>query len=103
LSGMDFYSTYYTPFDQGWAKAALPNNGPSKSYPPDAPQSVSYDVFPGHYVPPFHYPNPVSGQPRTLEDAARYSTSGMSPVPPLSPGRPADHAPAAPSGNWREA
>ena len=60
---LHFYATYYTPYDQGWAKQDLPNNGPSKEFPPDQPQSVQYDVFPGHYIPPYHYPNPVTGKP----------------------------------------
>ena len=63
LKDLHFYATYYTPYDQGWAKQPLPNNGPSKEFPPDAPQSVQYPVFPGHYVPPYHYPNPVTGKP----------------------------------------
>lgn len=60
---LHFFATFYTPYDAGWAKTALPNNGPSKEFPPDAPQSVQYEVFPGHYVPPYHYPNPVTGEP----------------------------------------
>jgi hypothetical protein len=60
---LHYFATYYTPYDQGWGKQALPNNGPSKEFPPDKPQSVQYDVFPGNYVPPYHYPNPVTGKP----------------------------------------
>lgn len=84
ISGMHFYSTYYTPYGAGPAEVALPNNGPSKAAPPDLPPSVDYDVFPGHYVPPFHYANPVSGRPWTLEDTEKYSTHGDNP-PPLKP------------------
>lgn len=60
---LHYFATYYTPFDQGWGKKALPNNGPSTQFPPDQPQSVQYDVFPGNYIPPYHYPNPVTGRP----------------------------------------
>ena len=60
---LHYFATYYTPYDQGWGKAALPNNGPSKQFPPDKPQSIQYDVFPGNYVPRYHYPNPVTGKP----------------------------------------
>lgn len=63
FADLHFFATFYTPYDAGWAKTALPNNGPSKEFPPDAPQSVQYEVFPGHYVPPYHYPNPVTGDP----------------------------------------
>jgi hypothetical protein len=76
---MHWYGTYFTPFDQGWAKASFGNNGPSKDFPPDAPPSVKYDAFPGHYVPPFHYANPVTGRAWTAEDTKKYSTEGMDP------------------------
>lgn len=66
---LHYFATYYTPFDQGWAKKALPNNGPSTQFPPDKPQSIQYDVFPGHFVPPYHYPNPVTGQPWKPQEA----------------------------------
>jgi len=91
ISDMHFYSTYYTPWGEGPGKVALPNNGPSKSYPPDQPPSVNYDVFPGHYVPPFDYPNPVTGQSWTLKDTERFSTHGDNPPPfkrPAPPGHP---------------
>lgn len=77
---MHWYGTYFTPFDQGWAKAALGNNAPSTTFPPDAPPSVTYDSYPGHYVPPFHYPNPVTGRAWTAEDSAQYSTHDMAPA-----------------------
>jgi len=67
---LHYFATYYTPYDQGWAKKAMPNNGPSKEFPPDSPQSVQYEVFPGHFVPPYHYPNPVTGKPWKPEAAA---------------------------------
>jgi hypothetical protein len=60
---LHWFATFYTPYDAGWGKAALPNNGPNTEFPPDKPQSIQYDVFPGHYVPKYHYPNPVTGQP----------------------------------------
>lgn len=109
IKDMHFYATYYTPYDQGWAKVALPNNGPSKDYGPDEPQSVQYDVFPGHYVPPFHYPNPVTGRVWTEADSRKYSTTGQSPAPagpPVQPGMatpPVGQTPAAPSAAQRPA
>lgn len=81
ISAMHFYATFYAPYEQGWAKGARPNNGPTKENGPDEPQSVQYDVYPGHYVPPFHYPNPVTGKPWTIEESRKYSTTGMSPAP----------------------
>lgn len=89
IRDMHFYATFYTPYSAGPARVALPNNGPSKAYPPDLPPSVRYDVFPGHYVPPFDYPNPVTGQPWTLQQTQKYSTRGDNPPP--------FHPPAAPA------
>jgi hypothetical protein len=76
---MRWYGTYFAPYDQGWAKQTFSNNAPSTEYPPDAPPSSPYDAYPGHYVPPFPYPNPVSQRPWSLEDTLRYSTTGMDP------------------------
>jgi hypothetical protein len=60
---MKFWPTYYTPFDEGWAKKNLPNNGPSKEYPPDQPPTDNAGVFPDlNMIPPFHYKNPVTGK-----------------------------------------
>ena len=34
----------------------------SRDLPPDGPPKESYQVWPGVFVPPFHYRNPVSGR-----------------------------------------
>jgi hypothetical protein len=78
---MQWFASFYAPYDQGWGKAASPNNGPSTTFPPDASPSVDYDVYPGTYVVPFHYPNPVSGQVWTDADTRKYATHGLSPPP----------------------
>jgi hypothetical protein len=70
FKSMHYYATFYTPYADGWAKTATPNNGPSKEFPPDAPQSVQYDVFPGSFIPPYHFPNPVTGKPWQPEPPA---------------------------------
>jgi hypothetical protein len=49
---------------QGWGKDALNNTWPDKfDPPPDLPPSTVYLTYPAYYIIPFHYPNPVSGQP----------------------------------------
>jgi hypothetical protein len=62
FSRMKFWPTYYTPFEAGWAVRNLPNNGPSDRFPPDRPPTDQAPVFPGVFVPPFHYKNPVTGR-----------------------------------------
>jgi hypothetical protein len=59
---MRFWPTFYTPYDQGWGKQALPNNGPSEEFPPDLASTDVPPVFPGSFVPPYHYKNPVTGR-----------------------------------------
>lgn len=76
---MRWYGTYFAPYDKGWAKQSFSNNAPSTEHPPDAPPSSPYDSYPGHYVPPFPYPNPVTGRPWTSADSEQYSTHGMDP------------------------
>lgn len=61
MSHLHFYRTYHTPFEEGWAKARSPAGGVRENFPPDRPPSVDYEPFPGFFVPPFHYANPVSG------------------------------------------
>lgn len=70
---MKFWSTYFTRFDQGWDKQKAPALGGERAevksdrnpYGPDEQTAVedANSQFPQHYfVPPFHFPNPVSGQ-----------------------------------------
>ena len=61
ISHLHFYRTYHTPFEEGWAKARSPAGGVRPHMPPDLPPSVDYEPYPGVFVPPFHYANPVSG------------------------------------------
>ena len=71
ISAIHLYSNMQTPFDEGWHKTALPRSMPSETLPPDAPPSVDYENYPAVHVVPFHYDNPVTGQPHiALEPAA---------------------------------
>ena len=56
------YQTFYTNYEDGWAKRASAIFAPYDRLPPDGPQSVTYDPYPAAFVPPFHYRNPVSGR-----------------------------------------
>jgi len=61
ISLLRAYQTFYTPFDKGWNTEVTPLMGTFEDFPPDAPADP-YPVFPDIFVPPFHYPNPVSGR-----------------------------------------
>ena len=56
------YQTFYTLYEDGWAKKSSAIFAPYDRLPPDAPQSVKYDPYPAAFVPPFHYKNPVTGR-----------------------------------------
>jgi hypothetical protein len=56
------FNTWGANYVGGWAKnpsQGVP--GPSKTYPPDAPPSLVFAMFPTVYPIPFHYPHPVTG------------------------------------------
>jgi len=57
----------YTQDTEGWAKVALPLTAPEKDLPPDQPPTKLYEMYPGTYIPPFHYDNPVTGKPVEMQ------------------------------------
>jgi hypothetical protein len=64
------YQTFYTNYEDGWAKRASAIFAPYDRLPPDRPQSVPYDPYPAAFVPPFHYVNPVSGRTDHYADSS---------------------------------
>jgi hypothetical protein len=59
-------NTYFAPYETGWKDLALrPAPGITESNPPDRPPSVQFDLYPRNFLPPYHYPNPVTGKPFT--------------------------------------
>ena len=46
----------------GLAAGGVPMGTELAHFPPDAPQTVEYQSYPGVFVPPYHYPNPVTGK-----------------------------------------
>jgi SnoaL-like protein len=56
------YQTFYTNYEDGWAKKSSPMFSPFPGYPPDEPQTIPYDPYPALFTPPFHYKNPVTGK-----------------------------------------
>ena len=62
ISKLHFYPTYYNDFYKGWDKPGIPLFKPFDKLPPDLPPTEIYESYPGVYVPPYHYDNPVSGR-----------------------------------------
>jgi SnoaL-like protein len=80
IKTLHLYTTMYTPYEDGWAKTALPNAGPSSELPPDQPSSVDYKAFPAAYVVPFHYENPVTGAPVKFPAQSPAQENGAGPL-----------------------
>jgi ketosteroid isomerase-like protein len=68
ISRLHLYSIMRTPYEQGWAKAALPRSTQDENLPPDEPPSVAYENYPSVFVPPFHFENPVTGGRESLPE-----------------------------------
>jgi acetyl esterase/lipase len=62
FQSLHFYPTFITDYDKGWAQDAQPVPSASKILPPDRPPTEVYAIYPTAHVPPFHYPNPVTGE-----------------------------------------
>ncbi len=77
--------TMYTHYSQGWGKFASPVTRPDSWPPaPDYPPSVVTNNYPSFYVEPYHYPNPVTGEPMPKQNPA---AGGAAPMVPVEPDR----------------
>jgi hypothetical protein len=63
IRSMHIYPVMRADYDKGWAKGAKTVPGLNKEFPPDRPGETTYEIFPGFYIPKFHYSNPVTGFP----------------------------------------
>ncbi len=69
----------YAPYKGGWRDGSVPNTRPDSFMPPpDLPPSQLYLTYPSFYLLPFHYPNPVTGQPPPPPNPAAGGTVPMS-------------------------
>jgi hypothetical protein len=65
ISKLHLFVRFIAPYEGGWLKVdpkAVDDYALGKGVEPDRPPSVRYDPYPGTYVPPFDYPNPVTGR-----------------------------------------
>ena len=62
---LHWYTTFIAPYKGGWLTVdpkLVDDYALGSGVEPDRPPSEHYEPYPGVYVPPFHYQNPVSGQ-----------------------------------------
>jgi SnoaL-like domain len=64
IKTLHWYQTFMVPYPGGWAKNKDVNGGifVSRKLAPDKPPSERYETWPGVYLPPYHYKNPVTGR-----------------------------------------
>jgi hypothetical protein len=57
------FNTYFVPYTVGWKDVTpRPPPGITAANPPDAPPTLPFEMYPSAFLPPFHYPNPVTGR-----------------------------------------
>ena len=65
IRSLHWFANFVAPYEGGWLNAdpkAIDSYAMGRGVTPDRPSTVAYDPYPGVFVPPFHYPNPVTGQ-----------------------------------------
>jgi hypothetical protein len=56
-------NTYFVPYALGWRDAQpRPPPGMSQTVPPDQLPTIPFEMYPSAFLPPFHYPHPVTGR-----------------------------------------
>ncbi len=64
IAKLHCFITFYTEYDRGWNKGGVKLLRSVDGLQPDEPPTHEYEAFPEVFIPPFHYPNPVTGKAR---------------------------------------
>ncbi|MBK8630534.1 MAG: nuclear transport factor 2 family protein [Sphingomonadales bacterium] len=62
IARLHAFVTYFVRWNEGWSAGGVPMGTALPQMMPDAPQTVAYGSYPDVYIPPYHYPNPVTGK-----------------------------------------
>ncbi|MBF8268535.1 MAG: hypothetical protein HW386_244 [Gammaproteobacteria bacterium] len=66
INKLHWYATFIAPYEGGWLKVsedAVRDYSVGKGVMPDRPTSDDYPSYPAASIPPFHFANPVTGDP----------------------------------------
>ncbi|HTQ99523.1 MAG TPA: nuclear transport factor 2 family protein, partial [Candidatus Acidoferrum sp.] len=82
IQSIHYYPRVITDYAKGWGADAQPAPGPSTSNPPNAPPTEKYEIYPAFYIPPFHFPHPVTGRAPQYPpgDPAASKSTGFAPA-----------------------
>jgi hypothetical protein len=87
FSKVHAYNTFSAGYEGGWTKVTSSNvPGPSKDFPPDAPPTFAFQMFPTVYNFPFHYANPVTGRTEVPPVAQNITSGGSAAEAPAARG-----------------
>jgi len=62
ISKLHSYIGFYVEYDEGWHRGAVEMPQQFSDLTPDGGPTVEYGAYPNAFIPPYHYPNPVSGR-----------------------------------------
>ncbi|MGE5723205.1 MAG: nuclear transport factor 2 family protein [Sphingomonadales bacterium] len=64
IASLHGFITFYSEYDEGWDKGGVKLFRSVEGLQPDSPPTQEYEAYPEIFIPPFHYPNPVTGKRR---------------------------------------
>jgi len=79
---LHWYVSFLAPYEGGWAKVKPLDafvGAVVKDFPPDKPPTVDYKPYPAAFVPPYHYENPITGQPALSAPARGAADASLAP------------------------
>ena len=62
IAKLQGFITFYSEYDKGWDKGGVALLRSVDGLQPDVPPTHDYEAFPEIFIPPFHYPHPVTGK-----------------------------------------
>jgi len=80
IKTLHWYQSMLVPYEGGWMKNKDVNKGiwVSDKLPPDQPPTLKYKTWPATFLPPFHFPNPVTGKVHTKPEMATEASGASS-------------------------